>query len=130
MPAHRYAVDCHDHTIVDGEFCIDCGTSILDVHEDEQMPHLRWQVGLAWAEVLVGAAACAFGQMVLAGRLGKGPLAARLYETVKPNPKAPQEVPEILSYAYLGVRLGSLLLIACVLALLFLPAAKRRRSLI
>ena len=130
MPAHRYPVDCHDHTIIDGEFCIDCGRSILDHHEADQLPNLKWQVGLAWAGLLIGAAACAFGQMVLAARLGKGPLAARLYEVVKPDPKAPHEIPEILSYAYIGVRLGSVLLVGGLLALLLLPAVKRRRHLI
>lgn len=130
-PAYRYPTDsCADHTIIDGEFCIDCGRSILDLADEEQNAGLQWKVIGAWLGLLGGGLAFGFGQMIMIAREGRsGPLLTPLRALAKPDPNDPEGVPVGVRIAYWCVRGGSLLFIACAFALVFLPVVKRRRYL-
>ena len=132
MPTHRGPVDsCVDHTITDGEYCIDCGWSLLDGgQEDDDDFDLKWRVVAAWAGLLVGGLAFGFGQLTMAAREGRaGPFSAALRKLATPDPNDPHQVPIGITLAYWGIRGGSLMAIGCIFLLLTLPVVKRRRYL-
>lgn len=131
MPIYRYAVErCDDHLVIDGEFCIQCGRSILDEAEEDASPELPWKVVGAWTGLILGGLAFGFGQTIMIAREGRaGPLFNSLRELAKPDPNDPEGVPVGVRIAYWCVRGGSLLFIACAFALIMLPVVKRRRYL-
>jgi hypothetical protein len=123
MPAQRRPVDaCHDHTIVDGEYCIDCGRSFLDHGGDEVDEDLRWKVIGGWAALVGGSIMIGVGQVymrqVMAMSIGK----SAITDPVK------QE--QANNLAYWLIRGGGLLLVVGIVSLLLLPAVKRRRFLV
>lgn len=52
-PALRVKVDDCDHQIEQGEFCVKCGASTIDVHEPDD-PDSHWAEWFGWTCLVVG----------------------------------------------------------------------------
>lgn len=122
MPAHRRAVGaCDDHTIIDGEYCIDCGRSFLDHGGDEVDEELRWKVVGGWVALVGGGIMVGIGQIYM-----RQAMAIAIAKSTAVSPEKEQQVSNI---AYFCIRGGALLMVIGIVALLLLPAIKRRRFL-
>lgn len=117
----KIRLDCQDHLYADGEFCTTCGGSMLDGPDDDYDPNLRWKILGAWAGLIGGGGSVGLG-LTLAMRY-------QIFSVGRGEDAIPRDDPRVVT-AYWLVRGGALLLVASVVALLFLPALKRRRYLI
>jgi|GEM_PF-6630680 len=110
-PALRTSVDCPDHEIADGEYCINCGRSILDQAIEESEPDLGLKVAAAWAGLVGGSVLAGVGQMIMMAN----------------RPKSlDEEGAAILGPAAWMVRFGILFAILGFGALIALPSIRRR----
>lgn len=112
---------CNDHTIVDGEFCIDCGRSFLDHGGDEVDDELRWKVIGGWAGLIGGGIMIGIGQVYM-----RQSMAMAIAKTASVDPTREEQVTNL---SYWLIRGGAILMVVGIVSLLLLPAIKRRRFL-
>lgn len=111
-PAARVRVEEDEHEAPNGEFCVRCGVSILDVNSDEDDDENRLRIYGGWAALLVGGISLCISNII------RPPIPRR------GDPPAPNDIVRI---AYMASRYGSYLLALGVVLLLITPAIRRRR---
>ena len=78
LPATRVTIlDC-EHDFVDGEFCVQCGVSVIDLNEDED-PETNWRDAFAWGMLIVGALMVAASEYIVRSAGSQRPLPGGSY---------------------------------------------------
>lgn len=62
QPSLRHDIPHCDHQIEAGEFCVQCGHSVIDIYEPQE-PESRWREVFGWLLLLGGLALLTFSQI-------------------------------------------------------------------
>jgi len=111
-PTARVRIVEDEHEAPNGEFCVRCGVSILDVNSPEDDDENRLRIYGGWAALIVGGISLCVSNVIRPPVVHKG------------DPAPPSGVVQV---AYMAARYGSYLLALGVILLLITPAIRRRR---
>ena len=109
-PMARTPVAVDEHEIVEGEFCVRCGRSVLEIEEDPDEDQNRLYAWAGWTLLIAGGASLAFSQ----------------FSRPTGGIKTGQE-PSTYELAYMASRFGAYAFAAGVILLLVTPNLRKRR---
>jgi len=105
-------VEEDEHDAPNGEFCVRCGISIIDVNSPDDDDENQLRIYGGWAALIIGGISLCVSNLIRPAVRHRG------------DPPAPTDFAQI---AYMAARYGSYLLALGVILLLITPAIRRRR---